>query len=88
MRGRYTSILFKPLLFWVFQLHTAKLNITDIGGHCSNPDERRWWLGPDGSKGSWMLDIVLKVGPIGFADGLDTGVREGERLRKTSGFCP
>lgn len=45
-------------------------------------------LDQSGSKGSWMLDTVLKVGPIGFADGLDTGVREGERLRKTSGFCP
>ena len=35
-----------------------------------------------------MLDIFLKVGLIGIADRLDSGVREGERLQKTSEFCP
>lgn len=40
-----------------------------------------------GSTGSQILIMFLKVEPLGFADGLDTGVRGGEKVRKTSGFC-
>ena len=39
----------------------------------SNPDEKLWQLGPEGSlKGSgWTLNIFLKVEPTGFANELD-----------------
>lgn len=45
-------------------------------------------LDQSGSKGSQIPDSSLKGEPIGFADGLDTGVKEGEIPGKSSGFAP